>query len=251
MHTHEGTLCFCVSNGLFLYNHWWPGNNLWQTCNKAKEKKKNPTLFNLPLPFSLPSPLPSSIIPFFFSTTSLAWPRGAVSCLDAGTLLWALIDFPSAPRSQSGQSAWGPVLSCDHPVNIHRNTEEKWRKGMSTNTKTAAASIKAVQASRGRQSYYLLSLLPCFCRSAPRSSHSQKRSMVYSTRLHLSCFKIVLFCFFSTGEDPFTDPTAPQHIEKINPCFTSSNKADFCCSYVTFIKSDAQDVHPLSSLCWF
>lgn len=159
--------------------------------------------------------------PFFSSTTSLEWPQGAVSCLDAGTLLWAFIDFPSAPHSQSGQSAWGPRClvttwsTCTETQK--RNGEEDWEETLKTET----AFIKGCPSFQ-RPAVISVFSLPRFCRLAPRSSHCQRRSMVYSTRLHSSCFKIVLLCFFSAGEDPFTDPQLLNILRKLTLISLSS-----------------------------
>lgn len=77
------------------------------------------------------APPPPNTIPLFF--TSFPWPQGAVSYLDAGALLWALIDCLCAPHSQSGQSAWGPgclpylpLLSC-HTLQKKKKKNE-WRE---------------------------------------------------------------------------------------------------------------------------
>lgn len=75
-----------------------------------KHKITSPTfpwLFSA-LSFSLASPSLYHPLPPLSPPPPLPWPQGAVSYLNAGTLLWALIDCLCAPHSQSGQSAWGP-----------------------------------------------------------------------------------------------------------------------------------------------
>ncbi len=87
--------------------------------------------------FSLPTFLCfffSFFLPFYHPPLLhlLPWPQGAVSYLDAGALLWALIDCLCAPHSQSGQSAWGPGCLPYLPLlsrhTLRKKTGEKWRE---------------------------------------------------------------------------------------------------------------------------
>ena len=66
-------------------------NNLWHPCVKVQN-----LFILLPLFLSLLSSS-ACIIPLFSS--SFSWPQGAVSYLDAGALLWAVIDCPPSTAS--------------------------------------------------------------------------------------------------------------------------------------------------------
>lgn len=118
-------ICALVPHSCSFFSYQWCEYNPWHPCVKAQN------LFtHVPLPFFPLFPFPPCIIPLF--STSFPWPQGAVSYLDAGAPLWALIDCLRAPHSQSGQSAWGPgclpylpLLSCH---TLRKKTEEKWRE---------------------------------------------------------------------------------------------------------------------------
>lgn len=157
-------------------------------CESAQSPHPPPSSFRC-LP---PSP------PFFLhhppsSPPPSRWPEGAGSSLDAGALLWALIDYLCAPHSQSGQSAWGPgclpYQSCKKTRKQYRmDWKREFIKACPHFLKSAVVS-SAVCPSRCFSG--LLVLLAA-------------RDNQWCTQADFSCLVLVLVCLFSAGDDPFT-----------------------------------------------
>lgn len=157
----------------------------------------------------------SSFIPLLVSSpSSPALPLGLGELLAVWMLALycehSLIDslLPTASQaSQHGAPGFLATRSGQHTQEEEKKkkTEEERRLWLNRGTKTESVYKKRLSKFPEASSRIICFSLP-LCRSAPRSSHSRRRSMAYSTSLHLSCFKIVLLCLFSAGDDPFTDP---------------------------------------------
>lgn len=172
INSHEGICASVPISVLFLPMLW--KQPMTPMCWSAKSFHPPPSSA-FPL-FSL------SLVPLVSSPSSLPpspWPQGTVSYLDAGALLWALIAsvLPTASRaSQHGAPA--VCLICHRSVHKHsEKTGEEWNerlrkrefiKGCPSFPKPAVVSSV---------------FCPALSLSAPCSSHSQRQSMVCSTRL--------------------------------------------------------------------
>lgn len=120
-------MCFSASY-MFYYFCQWPRNHLRQPRVKPFHPPSSTSMCLFPpfFPLLVSSPLLSTYFP---------WPQGAVSYLDAGALLWALIDCLSLLPTSSQASQHGAravCLICHCSVNVLcEKTEEQWRARLS------------------------------------------------------------------------------------------------------------------------
>lgn len=206
VNNHEEILQFSPSNRLFVNAN---GPEISYDSLAFKQEKKNDPFTYL---FPPSSAAFSPFIPLLASSpSSPALPHGLGELLAVWMLALycehSLIDslLPTASQaSQHGVPGCLATLSGQHAQGDKKKRKKSNGDSDWTEEPRRRASIKRLSKFPEASSRIICFSLP-LCRSVPRSSHSQRRSMAYSTSLHLSCFKIVLLCLFSAGDDPFTD----------------------------------------------